>query len=151
MSNTSLTPELVKLTTELASAFAQCQKVVSANARIRLFYQNPEATDLFRKVNEYGEELRNKHMAGMPPSEEEIAKFDIEALASVLKTVYLRKEIRLAEGKKVMASDEKVMQPAAKKLFEEMSFVLNRSVGELEKDFYGRLVPERDELLAQLD
>ena len=76
MSNTSLTPELVKLTTELASAFAQCQKVVSANARIRLFYQNAEATDLFRKVNEYGEELRNKHMAGMPPSEEEIAKFD---------------------------------------------------------------------------
>lgn len=76
MSNTSLTPELVKLTSELASAFAQCQKVVSANARIRLFYQNPEATDLFRKVNEYGEELRNKHMAGMPPSEEEIAKFD---------------------------------------------------------------------------
>ncbi len=76
MSNTSLTPELVKLTAELASAFAQCQKVVSANARIRLFYQNPEATDLFRKVNEYGEELRNKHMAGMPPSEEEIAKFD---------------------------------------------------------------------------
>ena len=76
MSNTSLTPELAKLTAELASAFAQCQKVVSANARIRLFYQNPEATDLFRKVNEYGEELRNKHMAGMPPSEEEIAKFD---------------------------------------------------------------------------
>lgn len=76
MSNTSLTPELVKLTTELASAFAQSQKVVSANARIRLFYQNPEATDLFRQVNEYGEELRNKHMAGMPPSEEEIAKFD---------------------------------------------------------------------------
>ena len=30
MSNTSLTPELVKLTSELASAFAQCQKVVSA-------------------------------------------------------------------------------------------------------------------------
>ena len=76
MSNTSLTPELAKLTSEIASAFAQCQKVVSANARIRLFYQNPEATDLFRKVNEYGEELRNKHMAGMPPSEEEIAKFD---------------------------------------------------------------------------
>ncbi len=76
MSNTCLTPELVKLTTELASAFAQCQKVISANARIRLFYQNPEATDLFRKVNEYGEELRNKNMAGMPPSEEELAKFD---------------------------------------------------------------------------
>ncbi len=76
MANTSLTPELVKLTTELAAAFAASQKVVSAKARIGLFYQNAEATDLFRKVNEYGEELRNKHMAGMPPSEEEIAKFD---------------------------------------------------------------------------
>lgn len=76
MSNTSLTPELVELTAKLASAFAESQKVVAAKAKIGLFYQNAEATDLFRKVNEYGEELRNKHMAGMPPSEEEIAKFD---------------------------------------------------------------------------
>lgn len=76
MSNTSLTPELVKLTIELANAFAQSQKVISAKARIGLFYQNPEATDLFRKVNEYGEKLRNKHMEGMPPSDEEIATFD---------------------------------------------------------------------------
>ncbi len=76
MSNTSLSPELVKLTSELANAFAQSQKVVSARARIALFYQNPEATDLFRKVNEYGETLRSKSMEGMPPSEEEFAAFD---------------------------------------------------------------------------
>lgn len=76
MATTTLTPELVSLTTALAGAFAQSQKVVAAKARIGLFYQNAEATDLFRRVNEYGEELRNKHLAGMPPSEEEIAKFD---------------------------------------------------------------------------
>ncbi len=76
MANTSLTPELAKLTGELAAAFANSQKVVAAKARIGLFYQNPEATDLFRKVSEYGETLRNKHMEGMPPSEEELAKFD---------------------------------------------------------------------------
>ncbi len=76
MANTSLTPELAKLTAELAAGFAQSQKVISAKARIGLFYQNPEATDLFRKVNEYGEKLRNKHMEGMPPTEEEIATFD---------------------------------------------------------------------------
>lgn len=76
MANTSLTPELAKLAGELAEAFAQNQKVISAKARIGLFYQNPEATDLFRKVNEYGEQLRNKHMEGMPPSEAEISKFD---------------------------------------------------------------------------
>ena len=76
MATTTLTPELVELTRTLANAFAQSQKVVAAKARIGLFYQNAEATDLFRKVNEYGEELRNKHLAGMPPSEEDISKFD---------------------------------------------------------------------------
>lgn len=76
MANTSLTPELAKLAGELAAAFANSQKVVAAKARIGLFYQNPEATDLFRKVSEYGETLRNKHMEGMPPSEEELSKFD---------------------------------------------------------------------------
>ncbi len=76
MANTSLTPELAKLAGELAAAFAQSQKVIAAKARIGLFYQNAEATDLFRKVNEYGEKLRNKHMEGMPPTEEEIATFD---------------------------------------------------------------------------
>ncbi len=76
MANTSLSPELAKLANGLAAAFAQSQKVVSAKARIGLFYQNPAATDLFRKVSEYGETLRNKHMEGMPPSESEIAEFD---------------------------------------------------------------------------
>ena len=76
MANTSLTPELVALAKELAAGFASCQKVVAAKAHIGLFYQNPEATDLFRKVSEYGETLRNKHMEGMPPSEEELSKFD---------------------------------------------------------------------------
>lgn len=76
MANTSLSPELVKLSMELASAFAQSQKVVSAKARIGLFYQNPAATELFRKVSDYGEMLRNKHMEGMPPTESEIAEFD---------------------------------------------------------------------------
>lgn len=76
MAHTSLTPELVSHAIALAAEFAKSQKVIAAKARIGLFYQNAEATDLFRKVSEYGEELRNKHMAGMPPAEEELSKFD---------------------------------------------------------------------------
>ena len=76
MANTTLTPELAKLVGELAGVFAQSQPVVAAKARINLFYQNPQATDLFRSVQQYGETLRNKHMEGMPPTEEEISKFD---------------------------------------------------------------------------
>ncbi len=76
MANTSLSPELIESVQKLSESFAQSQQVIAAKARIGLFYQSPEATDLFRKVNEFGEELRNKQMAGMTPSEEEISQFD---------------------------------------------------------------------------
>ncbi len=76
MESTNLSPELAELAGKLADAFASSQAVVAAKARIGLFYQNADATDLFRKVSEYGEKLREKHMAGMPPSEEEISEFD---------------------------------------------------------------------------
>lgn len=81
---------------------------------------------------------------------EEMAKFDIDALASVLKTVYLRREMRLAQGKKVMATDEKVMNLAGKRLFEEMAFSTDRPVEEIEQDFFDRLLPERDEMLREV-
>lgn len=76
MSNDTLENELLDTTTALCNALAQAPQIIAAKARIGLFFQNPEATKLFEEVNSYGEELRNKHLAGMPPSEEEINKFD---------------------------------------------------------------------------
>ncbi len=76
MANTSLSPDLIDLVQKLAEGFAQNQQIVAAKARIGLFYQNSEATDLFRRVNEYGEKLREKHMAGMEPTADEISQFD---------------------------------------------------------------------------
>lgn len=76
MSNTTLEGGLLEATTALCNLLAQSPQVVAAKARIGLFFQNPEATKLFEEVNSYGEELRNKHLAGMPPTEEEINKFD---------------------------------------------------------------------------
>ncbi len=76
MNKTSLSPELVELAQQLSAAFAASQQVTSAKARIGLFYQNQEATDMFRKVQECGEGLREKQMSGMAPSEDEIAQFD---------------------------------------------------------------------------
>lgn len=76
MNNDSLEKELLSSTTALCEALAQAPQIIAAKARIGLFFQNPEATKLFEEVNSYGEELRNKHLAGMPPTEEEINKFD---------------------------------------------------------------------------
>lgn len=76
MSDTTLESGLLEATKSLCSLLAESPQVISAKARIGLFFQNAEATKLFEEVNSYGEELRNKHLAGMPPTEEEISKFD---------------------------------------------------------------------------
>ncbi len=76
MNNNVLDDQIRTATEALCNILAQDQTVVSSKAKIGLFFQNPDATKLFEEVNSYGEELRNKHLAGMPPTEEEIAKFD---------------------------------------------------------------------------
>ena len=43
---------------------------------------------------------------------EKIAAFDLDELATVVKTIYLRKQLRMAAGKKAMSSDEKIMANA---------------------------------------
>ena len=81
---------------------------------------------------------------------EEIAKFDIDALASVLKTVYYRRQMRIAQGKKVMATDDKVMQLASRKMFEEMAFSMDCTTEEIEERFIGKLREKEDEIVEQM-
>ncbi len=76
MANTALPKDLVGHAIALAGALAKSQKVVSARARIGLFYQDGAATELFRKVSEYGQKLHEKRDAGMQLSEGEINEFD---------------------------------------------------------------------------
>ena len=81
---------------------------------------------------------------------EEIARFDPKSLAGVVKTAYLRKMGRIASGKKVMSSDEKVLQSAGKKLFQEMAFALHEEPTEIEDAFYEGLSAAKDEYVASL-
>ncbi len=59
---------------------------------------------------------------------EVMSEFTPEALASVVKTVLIRKWQRISEGKKVMASDEKVLSLAGRKLYEEMAFSMGQDL-----------------------
>ncbi|MBR2696798.1 MAG: CarD family transcriptional regulator [Parasporobacterium sp.] len=49
---------------------------------------------------------------------------DCREFVSILKTIYTRKKIRLAEGKKVTASDERYFSMAEDKLFGELAIAL---------------------------
>ncbi len=59
---------------------------------------------------------------------EVMAEFTPEAMASVVKTVLLRKWNRIESGKKVMALDEKILSVAGRKLYEEMAFSMGKDI-----------------------
>lgn len=61
---------------DLCSAVVSDPQIQEQKARIDAFLNNAEARALFECVNKMGEELRQKHMAGMEPAETEIEQFD---------------------------------------------------------------------------
>ena len=66
---------------------------------------------------------------------EVMAEFTPEAMACVVKTVLIRKWNRVAAGKKIMAMDEKILNVAGRKLYEEMAFALGKDLSYAQKTF----------------
>jgi CarD family transcriptional regulator len=56
---------------------------------------------------------------------EAIRTYDCQSLVRIIKTLYLRKQNRLREGKKVLSSDEQYLRKAEELLYSEMSLALS--------------------------
>ncbi|MCD7725245.1 MAG: CarD family transcriptional regulator [Clostridiales bacterium] len=56
---------------------------------------------------------------------EAIRTYDSQSLVQIIKTLYLRKQNRLKEGKKVLSSDEQYLRKAEELLYSEMSLALS--------------------------
>ncbi|MDE6845218.1 MAG: CarD family transcriptional regulator [Lachnospiraceae bacterium] len=56
---------------------------------------------------------------------EAIRTYDCRSLVQIIKTLYLRKQDRLKEGKKVLSSDEQYLRKAEELLYSEMSLALS--------------------------
>ena len=54
-----------------------------------------------------------------------IRTYDCRSLVQIIKTLYLRKQDRLKEGKKVLSSDEQYLRNAEELLYSEMSLALS--------------------------
>ncbi len=80
---------------------------------------------------------------------EVMSEFTPEAMASVVKTVLIRKWQRIAAGKKVMAVDEKVLSLAGRKLYEEMAFAMGKDVSAA-KDLFENTVKEHSSQIVLL-
>lgn len=63
---------------------------------------------------------------------EAIRTYDCHSLVQIIKTLYLRKQSRLQEGKKVLSSDEQYLRRAEELLYSEMSLALSIPKEEVE-------------------
>lgn len=61
-----------------------------------------------------------------------IRTYDCHSLVQIIKTLYLRKQSRLQEGKKVLSSDEQYLRKAEELLYSEMSLALSIPKEEVE-------------------
>lgn len=84
-----------------------------------------EAEDLIARITEietvWIQEERNREQM----YKEAIRTYDCNTLVEIIKTLYLRKQNRLHEGKKVLSSDEQYLRKAEELLYSEMSISLS--------------------------
>ncbi len=80
---------------------------------------NIDSIDCIEEANERALQEKFKEVMG---------EFTPESMARVVKTVLVRKWQRIAAGKKVMALDEKTLNVAGRKLYEEMAFSMGEDV-----------------------
>ena len=57
--------------------------------------------------------------------------------------------MRIASGKKAMSSDERVMEVAGRRLFEEMAFSLKTDVESVKNAFFVRLEKEKADVVEK--
>ena len=120
---------------------------VDSKVRMRSVMTEEETEELLDKVPSLPVIQEKNPRAAAEIFREKIASFDLDELASVVKTIYLRKQVRMAAGKKAMSSDEKIMAGAGKRLFEEMAFARHEDVATCERTFYMKLKKEKDECI----
>lgn len=70
---------------------------------------------------------------------ETIKKCDCKELVKIIKTIYLRRKSRLAEGKKITTSDEKYFKIAEDNLYGELAVSLNMTKNETREFIINRV------------
>jgi len=98
------------------------------------------------EANQLIEELPRIELLWVPDDRQREAKYkealntcDYRAWVSIVKTLYLRKQERVAQGKKITALDERYMRTAENELYSELSLTLGIPKNEMEEYIKERL------------
>lgn len=109
------------------------------NKRIRDVRSGKEMKEIMDNVDQLDVVKERNERTRQEKLKERMAEFEPESLAGVVKTVYMRKQKRLKAGKKAMSSDERILQQAGRRLFEEMGFAMKKDPGAVREKFFAGL------------
>jgi CarD family transcriptional regulator len=128
---------------ELAPVYQAGGQVITPvedkNGRLRDIKSGDEMQKILDAVDELDtiDEMNNRVFQEKVKSA--MSDFEPLSLAGVVKTVYLRNKSRVASGKKAMSQDERVLQIAGKKLFDEMAFAMHVGQETVAQNFFACL------------
>lgn len=92
---------------------------------MRRILNKEEAEELVDKITEIKTVWIREEKNREQMYKEAIRTYDCQSLVQIIKTLYLRKQDRLKEGKKVLSSDEQYLRKAEELLYSEMSLALS--------------------------
>ena len=99
---------------------------------MRRIMSKKEAEDLVGRITTIETVWIQEEKSREQMYKEAIRTYDCQSLVKIIKTLYLRKQNRLKEGKKVLSSDEQYLRKAEELLYSEMSLALSIPKEEVE-------------------
>ena len=99
---------------------------------MRRIMNKEEAEDLVGRITKIDTVWIQEEKSREQMYKEAIRTYDCHSLVQIIKTLYLRKQSRLKEGKKVLSSDELYLHKAEELLYSEMSLALSIPKDEVE-------------------
>ncbi len=92
---------------------------------MRRIMNKKEAQDLVDRITQIDTVWIQEEKSREQMYKDAIRTYDCRSLVQIIKTLYLRKQDRLKEGKKVLSSDEQYLHKAEELLYSEMSLALS--------------------------
>lgn len=92
---------------------------------MRRIMNKEEAEELTERIGQIDTVWIQEEKSREQMYKEAIRTYDCQSLVQIIKTLYLRKQDRLKEGKKVLSSDEQYLRKAEELLYSEMSLALS--------------------------
>ena len=100
---------------------------------LRTVIDEASAKELLERIDEIPEVQADNDKLREEQFRELAKRCDCEGWISMIKTIVTRKKERIAQGKKVTATDEKYFRLAAENLYNELAFSLGTEIDKVEK------------------